>query len=54
MLHYFTLPCVHGPSRAAMHDCMASSMLPQEKRAFTKSIAYKLSRDFSFSSFPGA
>ena len=22
--------------------------------AFTKSIAYKLSRDFSFSSFPGA
>ena len=24
------------------------------KWAFTKSIAYKLSRDFSFSSFPGA
>ena len=25
-----------------------------DARAFTKSIAYKLSRDFSFSSFPGA
>ena len=35
-----------------MFLCCRGDTRPAE--AFTKSIAYKLSRDFSFSSFPGA
>ena len=37
----------------SMWDC-GQAKLTEARPAFTKSIAYKLSRDFSFSSFPGA
>ena len=32
MLHYFTLPCVHGPSRAAMHGHGIFDAASGEKR----------------------
>ena len=39
---------------ASFWDYDVKSFLVWLRLAFTKSIAYKLSRDFSFSSFPGA
>ena len=45
MLHYFNLPCVQSCMARRAQQCMASSMLPQEKSERADNRFYSTSRN---------